>query len=148
MFCSSCGVELIKESIYCKQCGAKLLSPIKVESQLHKLPDVIRFLSLTTGVVTLGGFSLILFLVHILLKHGVGGAAVDAEFFMTLVVLLTFSISGLLIRQLSRAIGAYLGSDDSEKLNKAVLNEQVTLDKPLNTSSSITEHTTRNLIDS
>lgn len=146
MFCSSCGVELIKESVYCKQCGAKLLTPITVESQLKKLPDVIKFLSLTTGVVALGGFFLISLLVHMLLKYYHG----DIEYpilFMTLVIMLIFSISGLLIRQLSRVISAYLQAGDSEKLNKTILNEQVKLGEPLSTSTSITEHTTRNLID-
>jgi hypothetical protein len=151
MFCSSCGVELIKESVYCKHCGAKLLSPIKVDghqSQLNKLPDAIKYLSIATGAVTLGGFSLICLLVWMLLSFP--GDKDGAVYFMTLIVLMTFSISGLLIRQLSRLLSAYLQSDKEEKPKKAILNEQeaVKIDEPPNSSTSITEQTTRKLIDS
>jgi hypothetical protein len=150
MFCSSCGVELIKESIYCKQCGSKLLSPIKVDghqSQLNKLPEVIKHLSKATGAVTLGGFSLICLLVWMLLSYP--GQKSGAVYFMTLIVLMTFSISGLLIRQLSRALSAYLESDKEVTPKKAISNEQEAVKiEPPNSSTSITEQTTRRLIDS
>jgi uncharacterized protein YacL len=152
MFCSTCGAELNKESTFCKHCGAKLLSPIKVEehqSHLNKLPEVIKYLSITTIAVTLGGFFLIWLLVNMLLSFGVVSSGAGS--FMSLIVVLVFSISGLVIRQLSRALSAYFQSDDKgKKMNQAILGEQeaARIDEPPNPSKGITEHTTRRLMDS
>src|SRR5262245_13442395 len=112
MFCSSCGVEAIKESSFCKSCGAKLQVIGKVDqvqNQPVKMLQAIKFLSIVTGVVTLGGFLFIALLTFLLLNSNVKGR--EVEFMMFIVVLLTFGIPGLLIRQLSRMISAYLHSD-------------------------------------
>lgn len=96
---------------------------------------------IVSGAVALGGLIFVFALVDKLLDKGLKPGAIVVFLMFSLAAV--FGISGLLIRQLSRVLGAYLGPDEKEKrrLRKKTVVPQ--LEAPREPIDSVTEHTTR-----
>ena len=115
------------------------------ESPHIKLAQVAQFVSVATSLIGFSGLFLMVVLVREMLRHGVETSAVVLVTVLSLLII--FSISVLLIRQLSSVLGVYLQSgnvDESQKLELSGRRTAV-LEAPREPAPSITEHTTRTL---
>jgi hypothetical protein len=105
-----------------------------------KLVEIVHMTAIVSGAVALGGLIFVFVLVDKLLEKGLKPSAIVVFLMFSLAAV--FGISGLLIRQLSRVLSAYLGPDEKEKrrLRKNVVPQ---LEAPREPVDSVTEHTTR-----
>src|SRR5262249_40996459 len=154
MFCPSCGLEYTHKTNYCKRCGEELnATPQTVEIKPQQFQAVgIPF----TAVATLGVLGLFLNLLsfHLLLSRHVEAAAYIS---FALGLLFIGMIAGLLIKQLSRLIGADQKSNQASTQERAIIKEAqvphlspqlVMTNDPVQAigeQASVVEHTTRRM---
>lgn len=143
MYCPSCGAEQIQGLKYCNRCGANLAPSNNISP--GKLGGLIWAVSLATVLVSLGGLVMIfIFAMEYMSRSDASGRSLV---FLILFLLVVLSISALLIRQLSRLIGAYLQSSDTAKPKPAKLSQSraVQLSEPQESTTGASEQTTRKL---
>lgn len=139
MYCSTCG-SLINQGLnYCNRCGARV-----DKLAIREKPSAIIYLSTATGFVGLGGLSLTVGLIAILLNFSVHSEVVVmlALAFLTTV----FGISFLMLRQISQ-----MSNFSSAVKEKVFENPQLNqtsaaqIEEPSQPARSVTENTTRTL---
>lgn len=145
MYCSTCGTALATGLSYCNRCGSRTaLTTNRLETETphaEKLADIVHMTSVVTGVVVLGGLIFVYGLVSSLLGRGMNTSAIIV--FMIFSMAAVFGISGLLIRQLSRVLDAYLRTGKVETERQIEERAAPQLDIPREPVNSVTEHTTR-----
>ena len=144
MYCPSCGAEAALELNYCNRCGANLAAAIVPSQPVMpvSLTKPAIAIGLTTTLLTLGGFSVL-----------IEGAIKLARFFpqgdpiiaMIIFGMATIMVSDImLIRLLSRIIKASLEVRPAVQLPKPQVKEVPRQLSPrLEPVPSVTEHTTR-----
>lgn len=149
MYCSSCGADLAQGLSYCNRCGASLASSelliVDNKSKLIFFPISLGILMIP-GIVV-GGITLVFLFVMEFFRKGL---PIEAIMILAISAILTlFVTAGLLSRQISRLINAYLASGESQNHDKPKLNARqpiAEIPAPLRMPvTSVTEHTTRTL---
>lgn len=151
MNCPSCGIVVTEGLSYCNRCGAKLMADTKSLEVSAASGKIITHLSVVTGSIALVGFILAFVLAIILIQ-----AKFDREPLLMLVfsfLLATFCITGMLIRQLSRALDAHIHSASAKKPPKTdkpqasnlTAHQAAQIESPREHFVSVTENTTRTL---
>ncbi len=146
MFCASCGQALLQDLSYCNRCGAELKSNDTLV--LHKKPAglayVLSFGFLLSVGLTLGGIALVITLATELFRQGFPQQSATALAFFGL--LLVLASVGILGRQLSRLVGAYLEREvitEKKKERPSFLPPVSHLRAAEDYIPSVTEQTTR-----
>lgn len=147
MFCASCGQALSPDLSYCKRCGAELRGSetLILQKKPAGLAYVLSFSFLLTVGLTLGGMALVIVLATELLRQGF--PPFNATALAVLGFLLILASVGLLGRQLSRLVSAYL---EKETVAEKKRDRPSFLPPPISQLrsaedfiSSVTEETTR-----
>jgi hypothetical protein len=139
MYCSTCGSLINTELNYCNRCGARV-----DKLTVREKSPAVAYLSIATGFVGLGGLSLTVGLIAILLANGTMPAAVVV---LGLAFLLTvFGMTFLMLRQISQISNALPPVKEklpeNQQLNSAPAAQ---LAEPRPPARSVTENTTRTL---
>lgn len=121
MFCSSCGQALSQDLSYCNRCGAELrpAESIVLTKKPAGLAYVLSFGFLLTVGLTLGGLALVIVLATELLRKGFPPDNITALAILGLLLVL-ISV-GILGRQLSRLVSAYLEREATTGKKKETL---------------------------
>jgi hypothetical protein len=139
MYCSTCGTLINTELNYCNRCGARV-DKLTVR---EKSPAAV-YLSIATGFVGLGGLSLTVGLIAILLLNGMMPAPIVM---LGLAFLLTvFGMTFLMLRQIAQMSNVLPPVKEKPPENqqlKSVTAAQLTEPRP--PARSVTENTTRTL---
>jgi len=124
MYCASCGSEVQEGLRYCNRCGANLAA--ESSSAPPRMFGVVLALAAAVAVVGVAGLVAIFFFAIELMGRG----SVPAETIVFLIVfsLVVFGIDAMLIRQLSRALSAYLKTGGATQTEKPKLHKP----KPVN----------------
>ena len=147
MFCQSCGTALTKGLTYCNRCGARAApSALTDVKKTDKLAEVVYVLATFASVVSLGGLAVVYFLVRELLRSGFEQSRIVVVTFFCLLAVV--GLAGLLIKQMSRALGVFLHPGPGQGPEAAETPEltgrqTAQIEAPREPVSSVTDHTTR-----
>ena len=144
MYCSSCGIESIEGTRYCKRCGANVSGAVEAPV-LKRFPIAltIAFLVFIGGIFTLG-LGLPMAAASDLTRNGLSPR--DLMFLFVADMGVTLTVVGMLIWLLLRLIGVYQGAEHLPRtatLSKAV--RIPLIGAPPEALGSVTENTTRTL---
>ena len=144
MFCSNCGNTVNKKLKYCNSCGERLdRGQDDLDTPGKMLDGILETIFWTAA----GGFGILIGLVAVLLRGGVGSEyiAIIAIAYLAAV----FGISFMLLRQVPKLIDARLKSraDSPEIAQPVQLRAPNTaqLEEYRQPAASVTDHTTRTL---
>jgi uncharacterized membrane protein len=146
MFCSSCGQALSQDLSYCNRCGAELKGgeTLVLQKKPAGLAFVLSFGFLLTVGLTLGGIALVILLATKLLREGF--AQHNATALAVSGLLLVLASVGIVGRQLSRLVSAYLEKEaviEKKKERPSFLPPVSQLGAAQDYIPSVTEQTTR-----
>lgn len=140
MYCSSCGVALVRGLSYCNHCGAKLTaeSGKTVIKSSEMKPEALVWGMIAALVFGLAG---IVFLMMAMKMVGLNVGQILAFTILSFLIILV--VEGVFIRQL---LGRKRGADEAEILSNEQARKELSeaqarmLSEPM---PSVTEHTTR-----
>lgn len=117
MYCPSCGLQQTQELRYCPRCGANL-NPVAEREEPPNLTGPIWAVSLAITLVTLIGLGLVFIFVMVLITREMTilGSTV---LIICLFLFVILTISGLLVRQLSRLLALYQKPQAQDGAKKA-----------------------------
>src|ERR1044071_5389009 len=106
MFCHECGSEVSEGLRFCNRCGASLAADRQAPPRLLAF---IIVLSLTVAVVTVAG--LLFFTILGTEMMGRRDSTAETYIYIAVVFLIVLGADALVVRQISRLLTVYLGSE-------------------------------------
>jgi hypothetical protein len=145
MYCPTCAAQITKELVYCPRCGANLAPPAQAVAPPAKLSSIAWAISLSTALITLGGFGMVFAFSMFVIERGIilTKGAYGLMFFFLAIILI---ISTLLINQLSRVLSIYKHAAETPPRQTARLGAPLSpaqLEEAREYVSSVTESPTR-----
>lgn len=144
MYCPTCAAQITKELAYCPRCGANLAPPAQAVAPPAKLSSIAWAISLSTALITLGGFGMVFAFSMFVIERGIilTKGAYGLMFFFLAIILI---ISTLLINQLSRVLSIYKLAAETPPRQTARLGAAAPaqLEEAREYVSSVTESPTR-----